>query len=107
MLDLRSSSRVLARFHDRFHDDGLPTDLSLQAFARFDPGAYDAASLEWGLGAWQARLLDEYRSQVAFTDLLLQLTELGFSFDVLGTAVRLVRDEARHVELCRRMVRSL
>src|SRR5262249_34625565 len=107
MLDLRSASRVLGKFHDRFHDDALPSDLSLEAFAAFDRGAYDAASLEWGLGAWQARLLDEYRSQVAFTDLLLQLTELGFSFDVLGTAVRVVRDEARHVELCRRMVHAL
>src|SRR5262252_3903259 len=99
MLDLRSTSRVLAGFHDRFQDDMLPLDLSLQAFARFDRGTYDSASLDWGLSAWQARLLDEYRSQVAFTDLLLQLTELGFSFDVLGTAVRVVRDEARHVEL--------
>jgi hypothetical protein len=106
MLDLRSTSRVLARFHDRFHDDALPPDLSLQAFARFDRQAYDAASLEWGIAAWQARLLDEYRSQVAFSDLLLQLTELGFSFDVLGTAVRVIRDEARHVELCRRMIHS-
>jgi len=107
MLDLRSRSRVLSRFHDRFQDDALPTDLSLKAFARFDRETYDATSLQWGIGAWQARLLDEYRSQVAFTDLLGQLTELGFSFDVLGTAVRVVRDEARHVELCRRMIHSL
>jgi hypothetical protein len=107
MLDLRSTSRVLATYHHRFQDDMLPKELSLQSFAAFDRGAYDAASLDWGLGAWQARLLDEYRSQVAFTDMLLQLTELGFSFDVLGTAVRVVRDEARHVELCRRMIHAL
>jgi hypothetical protein len=107
MLDLRSTSRVLGKYHDRFQDDMLPKELSLQAFAAFDRGAYDAASLDWGLGAWQARLLDEYRSQVAFSDMLLQLTELGFSFDILGTAIRVVRDEARHVELCRRMIHAL
>jgi hypothetical protein len=107
MLDLRPAHRTLATFHDRFQDDALPRELSLQAFAKFDRGAYDAASLEWGLAAWQARLLDEYRSQVVLTDLLLQLTELGCSFDILGTAVRVVRDEARHVELCRRMVHAL
>lgn len=107
MLDLGPAHRTLATFHDRFHDDSLPSDLSLQAFAKFDRGVYDAVSLEWGLAAWQARLLDEYRSQVVLTDLLLQLTELGCSFDILGTAVRVVRDEARHVELCRRMVHAL
>jgi hypothetical protein len=37
----------------------------------------------------------------------MELTECGFAFDVLGTAVRVVRDEARHVELCRRMVAAL
>jgi hypothetical protein len=107
MLDLRPAHRTLATFHDRFHDDGLPRELSLHAFAKFDRGAYDAASLEWGLAAWQARLLDEYRSQVVITDLLLQLTELGCTFDILGTAIRIVRDEARHVELCRRLVHAL
>jgi hypothetical protein len=107
MLDLRPAHRTLATYHDRFHEDALPRELSLQAFAKFDRGAYDAASLEWGLAAWQARLLDEYRSQVVITDLLLQLTELGCSFDILGTAVRVVRDETRHVELCRRMVHAL
>ena len=107
MLDLRPAHRTLATFHDRFQDDALPRELSLQAFAKFDRGAYDAASLEWGRAAWQARLLDEYRSQVVITDLLLQLTELGCSFDILGTAVRVVRDETRHVELCRRIVHAL
>ena len=32
---------------------------------------------------------------------------MGFAFDVLGTGVRVVRDEARHVELCKRMVVAL
>ena len=52
-------------------------------------------------------MLDEYRSQVAFTDLLANMTTAGFAFDLLGVAVRVVRDELRHVELCRRMINVL
>jgi hypothetical protein len=107
MLDLTSSSRALDMFHRRFQDDTLPEELSSEVFSRFDRGAYDATTLGWALSAWQARALDEYRSQVAFTDLLQDMTRLGCSFDLLGTAIRVVRDEARHVELCRRMISIL
>src|SRR4051812_285248 len=37
----------------------------------------------------------------------MELTEAGCSFDLLVSATRVVRDEARHVELCRRMVVAL
>lgn len=107
MLDLRAIDGALDTFHQRFQDDSLPESLSREAFAAFDKRRYDAATLDWGVRAWQLRTLDEYRSQVAFTELLHELTQLGCSFDIVGTAVRVVRDEARHVELCRRMVVAL
>ena len=107
MLDLRAVHRVTALAHARFEDESLPPELSSAAFNRFDRKAYTRDEVEWGLGAWQARVLDEYRSQVAFTDLLASMTTAGFAFDLLGVAVRVVRDELRHVELCRRMINAL
>ncbi|MBS1152885.1 MAG: hypothetical protein H6Q89_4583 [Myxococcaceae bacterium] len=107
MLDLRSAHRVTQQVHLRFQAEALPEALSEAAFARFDPSAYPSRTVEWARAAWEARLCDEYRSQVALTLLLADLTQEGFSFDVLGAAIRVVRDEARHVELCRRMVLAL
>lgn len=51
--------------------------------------------------------LNEYRSQVGFTDLLHAMTVLGLSRDALQTMERMTRDEVVHVELCRRMVNGL
>ena len=107
MLDLRSAHRVTQRVHLRFQAEALPDTLSEAAFARFDSKAYPSQTLAWARAAWEARLCDEYRSQVALTVLLADLTNEGFAFDVLGAAIRVVRDEARHVELCRRMVVAL
>ncbi len=107
MLNLGFTQSALTTFHTRFHDEGMPEGLSSRDFAGFDRRGYDARDCARGAKAWQLRALDEYRSQVAFSELLMELTECGFAFDVLGTAVRVVRDEARHVELCRRMVEAL
>jgi hypothetical protein len=107
MLDLAPRSRALDIFHQRFQEETLPPALSSGAFSRFALETYDAQTLQIGRSAWRARALDEYRSQVAFTDLLNDLTLLGASFDVLGATIRVVRDEARHVEICRRMVGAL
>lgn len=93
--------------HLRFQAEALPATLSEAAFARFDPSAYPAKTVAWARTAWESRLCDEYRSQVALSVLLADLTTEGFAFDVLGAAIRVVRDEARHVELCRRMVLAL
>ncbi len=95
------------RVHLRFQAEALPETLSEEAFARFDPSVYSSQTLAWARAAWESRLCDEYRSQVALTLLLADLTQEGFAIDVLGAAIRVVRDEARHVELCRRMVRAL
>lgn len=107
MLDLRQSSRPLQTFQQRFLDDGLPVTLSRQAFAAFDPGRYAPTEVERGRRSWTLRAMDEYRSLVAFTGLLDDIAQLRLPFDGLGTAVRIVRDEHRHVELCRRLVVAL
>jgi hypothetical protein len=107
MLNLTPTQSALSTFHARFLDDDMPSELSAAAFERFEPARYDAEALARGRTAWSLRTVDEYRSQVAFTELLFELTQIGFAFDILGTAVRVVRDEARHVELCKRMVLAL
>jgi hypothetical protein len=107
MLDLSSIDSVLDQHHHKFQDSSLPPSLSREAFARFDASVYPKSEVTRGRLAWEMRVLDEYRSQVAFTELLMELTELGCAFDVLGVGIRVVRDEARHVELCRRMVLAL
>src|SRR5262245_23765448 len=105
MLNLERTGCALDGWHQRFVDDALPPELSAAAFSALSARAYPEEDRRAGCAAWELRALDEYRSQVGFTELLMELTELGFAFDVLGVAVRIVRDEARHVELCRRMVR--
>jgi hypothetical protein len=107
VLQLGSVSPTLDTFSQHFFDDALPEALSMRSFEAFDRSRYSAEVLLQGRLDWELRTLDEYRSQVAFTEFLLELTEVGFAFDVLNTAVRLVRDEARHTELCRRMVHAL
>ena len=107
MLNLASADRGLASAQRRFFDEALPPTLTVAAFSAFDAGRYDPETIEWAREAWQLRTLDEYRSQVGFTELLMELTELGCAFDTITAAVRVVRDEARHVELCRRLVVAL
>lgn len=106
-LDLSPASRQAAAYHERFLEETLPDGLRLPALEAFDPAIYDDATIVAGRTAWQLRALDEYRSFVAFCDLLALLSRLGAASDLLGTCARVVRDEDRHVELCRRMVRAL
>jgi hypothetical protein len=106
-LDLRPSHDVFSTHQRRFFDAELPPSLSSKAFAAFEPKRYPKAQVTWGKKAWQLRALDEYRSYIGFSDFLSSLNALGAPFDVLSTAVRTVRDEARHVELCRRLVGAL
>lgn len=107
VLNLSSADRGLATAQRRFFDEALPAALNAAAFAKFDASRYEPETVAWGMEAWQLRTLDEYRSQVVFTELLMELTELGCAFDTLTAAVRVVRDESRHVELCRRLVVAL
>jgi hypothetical protein len=107
VLNLAAADPGLASAQRRFFDEALPPSLNAAAFSAFDKTRYDPQTLAWAREAWELRTLDEYRSQVGFTELLLELTELGCAFDTLTAAVRVVRDEARHVELCRRLVGAL
>lgn len=107
MLDLRPGPRALHSFHQRFLDDDLPPALSQKAFASFDAKAHDPREVARGRQSWTLRALDEYRSLTAFTALLGEIAKLDLAYDALGTMVRIVRDEDRHVELCRRMVVAL
>lgn len=107
MLDLSNGPEHLSRIHHRFTDDGLENALQQNVFQEFKRERYSELALSRGRRAWELRTLDEYRSQVAFTEMLSEMTELGLPFDILGAGIRVVRDEARHVELCRRMVVAL
>lgn len=107
MLHLGPADQGLAAVQRRFFDEALSATLSTKAFAAFERSRYDEETLTWGVESWQLRTLDEYRSQVGFTEWLGELTQLGCAFDTLTAGVRMVRDEARHVELCRRLVRAL
>ena len=107
MLDLSSPSPTLALHARRFHDAALGAELQAGAFSHFDRRAFSRAEIAWGRAAWQQRTLDEYRSLVGLSEFLDEVGALGLPFDALATAVRVVRDEARHVELCRRMVKAL
>ena len=107
MLNLASIDRGLSVVQRHFFDEALPPSLSAKSFAAFDGGRYDEETLTWARESWQLRTLDEYRSQVGFTEFLMEVTQLGCAFDTITAAVRVVRDEARHVELCRRLVVAL
>jgi hypothetical protein len=107
MLDLSSVNRTLRLHASRFHDESLPPALKVEAFARFDRRAFTPREVAIGRDAWQHRTLDEYRSMVGLAEFLDELGQLGLAFEGVTTAVRVVRDEARHVELCSRMVVAL
>jgi hypothetical protein len=105
-LDLRPAHRFTATISQRFVEEGLRPAYAAAAEA-FDPRAYDARELRRGRRAWAARACDEYRSHIGFIHLLSDMAEAGLPFDLIATGTRVVRDEARHVELCRRLVVAL
>jgi hypothetical protein len=49
---------------------------------------------------WASRIVDEYASVLAFTELLGHLGAIGAPFATLGTVQGLIADELRHVRLC-------
>jgi hypothetical protein len=105
-LDLRATNRALETFGRRSLDGLLPATLQTARFEAWRPKA-DDTTLAIGRGAWEQMTLNEYRSQVGFTDLLHSMTRQGLSRDSLQTMERLTRDEVVHVELCRRVVVGL
>lgn len=100
MISLDSRDAVLARFVRELDsqsplciDDVPPPDV-----ARFD--ARDVEAARW---SWSARVVDEYRSIVVFSELLRCLGEAAAPFPVLCAVQRLIGDELRHVALCARV----
>lgn len=67
----------------------------------------DPQLVERARRSWVLRTLDEYRSLTAFSELLGELAEMRAEVDIIGCAARVVRDEARHVDLCRQVVEGL
>jgi hypothetical protein len=72
-----------------------------------DVDAYTPRELDRGRRSFVLRALDEQRSLVAFSELLSELAESGAPIDVIGSLTRVVADEARHVDLCGRIVERL
>lgn len=107
MLDLSGRNKTLAVHQTKFYDASLGDSLSQAVFDHYSLSNYSANEISLGLSAWKARTADEYRSLVDFSHLLQDITELGVSFDAISAVVRVVRDEALHVELCKRMVHLL
>ena len=89
-----------AGVHERFtYADAEPID-----FGAFRAGDYEPRELARGRKSFVLRFLDEQRSLLAFSELLAEMCEAGAPVDVIGSLTRVVRDEARHVEICGRIV---
>lgn len=67
----------------------------------------DPRERERGRRSFILRALDEQRSMLAFSELLTELCMSGAPIDVIGSVTRVVRDEAHHVDLCDRVVKTL
>ena len=46
-------------------------------------------------------------ANISFIHLLSDMAEAGLPFDLIATGTRVVRDEARHVEVCREMAEAM
>jgi hypothetical protein len=91
-----------AKVHQEFVHEDEPLELRA-----LDPNAYDPRTVESGRRSFVMRALDEQRSLAAFAALLGELSASGADIDVIGTLTRVVRDEARHVDICQRIVERL
>lgn len=94
---------AFAGAHERFtYADAEPID-----FGAFRREAYEPRQLARGRRSFVLRFLDEQRSLLAFSELLAEMCEAGAPVDVIGSLTRVVRDEARHVEICGQIVEMM
>ena len=84
----------------RFASDLMATRDGREAPPGPDLAAFDADTVEIARLGWAARVVDEYRSVVVFSDLLHRLADLEAPFPVLCTMHQLVGDELRHTRAC-------
>ena len=96
----RLAGGPFAREHDRLLEEAID-------FTALSSGELSADTRAAGLRSWTGRFLDEYRSLLGFSELVSDLAEARAPLDVTATALRIVRDELRHVELCRSMIHAL
>lgn len=95
MIDLAPSGTLLDRFV-RDLDAQAPRPLDLQP--ELERG--DARDRRCARFAWAARVVDEYRSVVVFSELQGCLARAEAPFDALCAVQRLIGDELRHARLC-------
>ncbi len=77
------------------------------ALAPVDTAALDPAALGLARRFWEARTVMEHRSATLFSDLLLQLRDVGVAPDVEAMVLRCALDELGHAGLCARFVTAL
>ncbi len=107
MIILRRSGRAdelgLTKEHELLT---LPRKGSVD-WASFDRSSFDPDLLAAARELWSHRAFTEFHSLTHFTQLSSQLHALGAPLDWSGAFARMISDEARHAELCLRMVEAL
>ncbi|HET6147774.1 MAG TPA: ferritin-like domain-containing protein [Polyangia bacterium] len=73
----------------------------------FDPNRYAPALLARAVGAWRQFSADERDSVIVATLVTTDLARLGAPPAILGMAARVIEDQARHVEVCTRVLEAL
>jgi hypothetical protein len=103
MLPHENAGGAFEAAHERFtYSDAEPIEWSALRAADYDP-----RTVARGRKSFVLRFLDEQRSMLAFSELLAEMCEAGAPIDVIGSLTRVVRDEARHVEMCGKIVTQL
>lgn len=103
MIDIDPGPGLLARFV-RDLESQSPIELGDDKPDLSDATAED---IEAARLVWAARIVDEYRSVVVFSELLRLLAEARAPFSALSAVQRLVGDELRHTLYCARAVEWL
>ncbi len=98
MIRLQCTEPVLSRFASELAAEGPRLDLRPDLRGAC-PRDVEAARL-----AWAARIVDEYRSVVVFSELLTLLARLEMPYAALCAVSRLVDDELRHTRRCAEVV---
>jgi hypothetical protein len=102
MIDLSLREPVLSRFADELEREA---PLSLEGLAP-DLSRARREDVDAAFVAWTARIVDEYRSVVVFSELFGLFAEIEMPYAALAAVSRLVDDELRHTRLCARVAEA-